>query len=236
MITNVFGGTQPYYFSLDGQSFSTNPTFDHLKAGDYHLDVRDASGCIQSLSIKVPEPAEMEVRMLASDSTVVSGVHFTLQAIYAPETLAIQSIRWEPSELFQKQDTLRQQVSILKSTKFGLEITDKNGCTAHNGLTITVKEPNVYTPNVLKIGSENDAYFTVFAGEGVEKISALKIYNRAGIPLFDQTNFAPNDPSKGWNGKWNGKNVSPGVYVWVASIHYQDGSNEILEGTVTVLE
>ncbi len=182
------------------------------------------------------EPQEMTARILAADSSVVAGTSFLLHAIYAPETIVLQSIHWEPAELFPKQDTLRQQISISRSTDFSVELTDDHGCSARAERGMGVKKPNLYFPNALKLGSENDAYFTVFAGEGVESILYLRIYNRVGAAIFERFNFQPNEPAKGWNGRWAEKDVQPGVYIWAVSIKYLDGTEELREGTVTVLE
>ena len=43
-ITGVSGGTPPYTYSLDGVNYQSSPNFDNLRAGNYLLRVRDATG------------------------------------------------------------------------------------------------------------------------------------------------------------------------------------------------
>lgn len=235
-VDKVFGGVAPYYYSIDGQSFSTNPVFDHLWAGDYILSVRDANNCVHTINCYVSEPNELIVRLQANDSSIVAGKPLTLRALVSPEPVALQSIEWRPPDLFSRQDTLRQQVIISESTNFAIEIVDQNGCTARANLSVNVEQTNIYIPNAIKPGSAQDAYLTVYAGEGVRKVDYLRVYSRIGATVFERLDFQPNDPLKGWNGRWNGQKVQCGVYLWLARVELLDGSLEYFEGTVTVVE
>jgi len=236
IVKKVFGGTAPYFYSIDGQSFSTNPEFDHLWAGNYTLSVRDATGCVKTIAIKLSEPSELELRLLASDSNIVAGKPLFLKALISPDTANLRFIQWRPPHLFSKQDTLQQQLIISESTNFALEIIDNNGCTARSHLTVTVAQTNIYIPNVIKLGSTQDAYFTVFAGEGVHQVLSLKVYSRVGATVFERLNFPANDPLIGWNGRWDGQKVQTGVYLWLADVELLDGSKAHFEGNVTVVE
>lgn len=235
-ISKVFGGQAPYYFSIDGASFSTNPEFKNLWAGTYTLYVRDAAGCIIPFKVSVYEPSEFKVRLNASDTVIVAGKPLLLQAYYAPETVVIQAIEWRPQNLFPKQDTLKQLVSISQPTSFAVELIDQSGCTARSQIKVDVEKSLVYFPNVIKPGSAEDAYFTAFSGEGVASIKSLRVYSRSGSMVFERNDFPPNDPLKGWNGRWNGSLVQSGVYLWMAEIILLDGTIQRHQGTVTVVE
>ncbi len=236
MINKVFGGTSPYYYSIDGQSFSTNPNFDHLWSGDYTLYVRDGSGCIISLTFNILEPSELIVKLQAQDSSIVAGKPLYLRALLSPETAELTAIEWRPPDLFSRQDTLRQQLIISETTNFAISIADKNGCTANSHLTVEVEQTNLYVPNAIKPGSPQDAYLTIYAGEGVKRVASLQVFSRNGATLFKRDDFLPNDPLKGWNGRWNGQKVQTGVYLWLALVELLDGTVRHLEGTVTVVE
>lgn len=235
-VTGVFGGAGPYYYSIDGQSFSTNPTFDHLWAGEYTLSVRDGSGCVTQHPMLLTEPFEVVVRLQATDSSIVVGKPITIQALLSPETAKLKSIEWLPLNAFPKQDTLRQRVVLSESTEVTVELIDINGCMARNDLTIQVAEPEIYIPNAIKPGSDDDAYLTVFSGEGVKKVASLRVYNRVGATIFEREDFPPNDPLKGWNGRWKNQPVQPGVYLWLATVELLDGTLEHFEGSVTVVK
>lgn len=231
----VFGGTSPYFYSIDGQSFTTNPSFDHLWAGEYTLYVRDATGESKNCPFTVKEPAELLVRLLASDTVVVAGTPLDIRAIASVETEFLQQIEWLPSALFARQDTLRQTLSISEATPFAVTVRDKNGCAASDHLTVEVERANLYFPNVIKPGSAADGYFTVFAGDGLRRVVSLQVFSRGGALVFERFDFQPNAPLQGWGGRWNGKVAQAGVYSWLAVVEFLDGKQARYEGAVTVV-
>lgn len=233
-IDTVFGGIRPFYFSIDGQTFSTRPEFESLWAGDYLIYVRDASGCLWETSAYVPEPEELKVNLTASDTVIESGMSVDLRAEPAPDTIPLKLIDWRPPALFTYQNDLMQEVRPTETTTISVEITDYNNCVAHDQVTIHVEKTSVYFPNIFKPGSNQDAYFTAYGGEGVARIVQLQVYSRAGGLVFERKDFLPNDPLKGWNGRWRGKTVQPGVYPWLAIVEYLDGKKVRIQGGVTV--
>ncbi len=234
-IDTVFGGEGPFFYSLDGQTFTTNPTFDRLWAGDYMLFVRDASGGTKNWSFTVKEPAELLVKLVVSATSVTVGEPLKIRALASVETDFLQQIEWTPSALFPKQDTIRQTVSISESTQFTVTVRDYNGCTARDELMVEVEKTNVFFPNIIKSGSASNAYFTVFAGEGVRRVVSLQVYSRGGSLVFERLDFQPNAPLQGWGGRWNGKVAQSGVYPYLAVVEFWNGKQLRYEGTVTVV-
>ena len=173
-------GNPPYYFSLDGQSYSTRPTFDRLAAGEYTLRVKDESGCTKAWTIVMSEPELLQVKLRSTDTLVVAGTAFSLLAEVVPQPVTLQSIAWRPPDLFAIANTLTQRLFIQQTTTFAIEVQDENGCIARDQVTVQVEEANLYFPNVIKPSSNQDAYFTLFAGEGVARIVTLQIYSRVG--------------------------------------------------------
>jgi gliding motility-associated-like protein len=73
--------------------------------------------------------------------------------------------------------------------------------------------PNYFTPNASE--GENDEYKVAY--KSLVSFKAT-IFNRWGNKLYQWT-----DPSKGWDGKYNGKFVTPGVYFVVIEAKGSDG-------------
>lgn len=235
VIDKVFGGQAPYYFSLDGIAYSTRPEFDQLWGGLYTLYVRDAFGCIWQQLVEVPEPEELQVKLSVSADSVSIGEPFILRAEIVPEGRPLALISWRPPFLFNVQDTLVQTVSLSQSTVFAIEVRDFNDCPARDDIAVEVRQTNLFFPNAIEPGSNQNSWFTVFAGEGVRRVESLQVYNRAGGLIFEKKHLLPNDPVQGWNGKFRGRPVQPGVYPWLAEIEYNDGHTEHFKGTVTVV-
>jgi len=235
LVDTVFGGEKPFFYSLDGQSYTTNPIFDRLWAGDYVLHVRDASGAAKSWPIKVKEPALLDIKLLVSDLSVVAGESVSIRAMTSVEPAFLHQIEWWPAQLFPRQDTLRHTIPITETTQIAVIVHDQNGCMASDETIVEVEKTNLYFPNVIKPGSATNAYFTVFAGEGVQEVVSLQIFSRSGSMVFERLGFEPNAPQQGWDGRWNGKIVESGVYPYLAVVALLDGKKLRYEGTVTVV-
>ena len=235
-VSAVFGGEKPYFYSLDGQSFSTNSTFDRLWPGVYTIYVRDASNCIRQWQVTVPEPEELAVHLFADKDTAIEGEAVRLHALITPPGVNIQSVEWRPPGLFDPGDSLAQVVHLSETTDIAIEISTPDGCIARDQITVPVEKTNLYFPNVIRPGSNQDAYFTLFAGEGIARIVSMSIFSRGGGIVFERKDFLPNDPLRGWNGRWGGKPVQSGVYLWIAEVEYLSGKKKRFEGNVTVLK
>lgn len=234
-ILEVAGGISPFYYSLDGSSYSTRPLFDLLWAGEYVLHVRDSSGCVKKFQLLVPEPDELKVKLSISDTSVVAGEIIQLKATVMPAGSVLTAIQWRPPDMFTAQHQLSQIIRAIKDTDFAIEVTNANGCEARDNLSMVVEKTNLYFPNIFSPGSNQNNYFTLFSGEGVSQIRLLRVYNRAGQLMFEQRDFQPNDPLRGWNGKAAGRLAAAGVYTWAAVVEFADGHQEQFSGNVTLM-
>ena len=92
--------------------------------------------------------------------------------------------------------------------------------------TSKLEMPNAFSPNGDGI---NDIYK---AKEGFQSITSFHayIYNRWGQKLFEWTN-----PSQGWNGKYNGKDVKEGVYFVLVEATGADGRRFSIKKDVNLL-
>lgn len=236
-IDTVYGGTSPFYFSLDGESFTTNPTFDRLWAGKYMVYVRDASGVVRQWVVLLKEPAALLVKLDAGAWEVSPGEALSLRAIASVEREFLSSITWTPVDLFVNQDTLKQLIQLTETTQITVQVTDQNGCSDMDQRTVEVNSAPVYIPNVISPGSaDNNRFFTLYAaGEGIRQIAGMQIYNRSGSLIFERRLFPANAPSMGWDGRSDSQFVQPGVYTYLIVVEQSDGKLRHFRGTVTVL-
>ncbi|MGB3226947.1 MAG: gliding motility-associated C-terminal domain-containing protein, partial [Saprospiraceae bacterium] len=114
--------------------------------------------------------------------------------------------------------------------------TSSGGCDSIHVLFLTIKkDAGIYYPNVIRPGGPN-GWFTIFDnGYTISSITTLSIYDRWGDLVWQKHGILPNDLHMGWDGKFNGQNVMPGVYVWHAQITLQDGSVITKKGDVTAV-
>ncbi|MCZ2100162.1 MAG: gliding motility-associated C-terminal domain-containing protein [Chitinophagales bacterium] len=93
---------------------------------------------------------------------------------------------------------------------------------------------DIYFPNVIT-GEGSNGYFTGYSTTKGTQIRSLSVFDRWGNRVFHREHFATNEPEAGWDGKFGGKDVVPGVYIWTAQIVHSDGREETFSGDVTVV-
>lgn len=89
--------------------------------------------------------------------------------------------------------------------------------------------PTIFSPNG---DGENDRF--LLFGRGVAEIQTLRIFDRWGNQLYLNEHFQPNEESEGWDGRFRGQDMNPGVFVWQAVIKFVDGAVEVYAGDVTL--
>ena len=110
------------------------------------------------------------------------------------------------------------------------------GCDSIHRLILIIKnEQGIYYPNVLIPGGISGG-FTIFDNlYTIASITTLSIYDRWGSLVWQKHNFAPNDPTLGWDGRFKGQHVVPGVYTWHAQLTLKDGTYQTVKGDLTVV-
>lgn len=112
---------------------------------------------------------------------------------------------------------------------FGADASGK--CEAYSDVfTVKIGESSLRCPNA----------FSPDASEGINDVWRVKsksivefechIFNRWGIEIFSFTN-----PAEGWDGKYKGKYVGPGVYFYVIKAKGADGRDYKLKGDINIV-
>ena len=68
----------------------------------------------------------------------------------------------------------------------------------------------------------------------MEAVESFRVYDRWGEEMFVAAEFQPHDSSRGWDGRFKGQEVAPGVYVYYAVVRFIDGESVVFRGDVTV--
>jgi len=153
---------------------------------------------------------------------------------------AVDTFVWFPGETLRDPNKLSPFVHTFTTETYTLTVFDVNGCEGTGSITIEVDpNRNVYLPNVFKPGNSNglNDHFYPIVGLGVEFVNYMRIYDRWGTLVYEQNDFYP-DPdnlSQGWDGRYNGDYVNPGVFVYVSEVRFLDGKVLTYRGDVTVV-
>jgi hypothetical protein len=237
VLDSIVSAFQPVLISINGGPFESDRTFKNLEPGFYTIILMDDNECIWSPgSIAINEPPLTTVD-LGAEVIVMLGDSVHLQAMVSLPEAALDTFFWRPLFDPTHATTFMQSFLPFKSSYVTLSVVDSNGCEASSTVLVRVERPEqVYIPNVIypESGNEN-ARITVYGGIGVTRIEYFRIFDRWGDQVFSADNFTPNDPGNGWDATHRGDLVSPGVYVYVAKVHFVDGAVEIYKGDVTVV-
>ena len=222
-------------FSLQNGVFSQTKTFPNLLAGDYAVYAQDVFGCVDTLGLGVGEPTALVVN-LPPDQVLNLGDSLALDIIGSG--LPPFRYAWNDSTYLSCADCPDPLTRPFKDIHYVLTVTDKNGCTASDQMTLQVQRLiGVYVPNALSMLPTTDlnSRFDLNFGPAVQRIQWLRIYDRWGTLLHELRNAAPDDDAQAWDGRYRGEQVPPGVYVWQMELQLVDGTTEQYEGDVTVV-
>ena len=234
LVQHLSGGLAPIMYSVDGQNFGTNPDFSGLGPGTYTVIVRDAQGCQWQTTAVLTQPKPFAVALTASDTLLDLGQYLFLTAQLTPPATPLTDVRWLPDGISWAPGLLKQKLKPEETAQYEVQVTDVFGCTATASLMVQVVNYGVYVPNAIAPASLENGALTVYAGPGISRVRLLQVYDRWGSLVFENRNFAPNDPAAGWNGNMGGQPFSPGVFVWYAELEGVDGRVLIFNGDVTV--
>lgn len=216
------GGTFTYTWS----NGATTPDINNLCAGTYSVTVTDEAARTATATIELlsPEPFALAYvttnpsDYLSSDGAIAvivnGGTPPYMYAWTGPATGNTASL-----------------VNVPAGT-YNLLVTDANGCELNDTEQLLpdldvdcYTAITVITPNS---DGKND-YFIIACVLDFE--NHLSIYNRFGGLVYETDNYQNN-----WNGiNQDNEPVPDGGYLWVLEITRQDGSKELIKGTVNLL-
>ncbi|MCX6261263.1 MAG: gliding motility-associated C-terminal domain-containing protein [Bacteroidia bacterium] len=131
VIVAGWGGTLPYLYSIDGGAFQASGTFGSLSAGTYTITVRDAALDIFNIPVTITEAEALDVTVSGEDVHCFGGnsgsVTATVTGGTGPYTYSWNSL---------PEQTTPTATGLTAGT-YTVTITDANGCTATNNVTIS---------------------------------------------------------------------------------------------------
>jgi gliding motility-associated-like protein len=149
----------------------------------------------------------------------------------------VKEWKWSPGDYLSCANCATPTILPRKPMTYTVSVKNEYGC--ENSDTVHIKLlcsdayifiPNGFTPN-------NDQKNEVFyiKGKGVSIVKSMRIFNRWGALMFEKKNFYIDDRSSAWDGKYNGKLVPTGSYVYVTEMQCDGGDVFTRQGTVTVI-
>ncbi|MGK0315550.1 MAG: gliding motility-associated-like protein [Saprospiraceae bacterium] len=234
-IENIQGGTAPYSYFLNEVEVTGN-IFSNLMQGIYDLRIEDDNGCLfyDVITVDLEDPFEVN---LIPEITINQGQTTQLTANVNLPDSEIASIVWTPDTYLSCPTCLITEVTGgTGDLIYTVEITDINGCYAEAMIIVRSNEEIVITvPNIFKPNNQgtSNSNFTIYSSVEAT-INKVQVFDRWGNMMFFGKNIETNNPSLGWDGKYNNTFVEQGVFVYYAEILI---GNEVFvkKGDITVL-
>ncbi|MEM1214228.1 MAG: gliding motility-associated C-terminal domain-containing protein, partial [Bacteroidota bacterium] len=237
-ISELIGGTSPFLYSINGAALQSETVFSNLTGGTYTIQVEDAIGCILEAEVSLPDGNDLWVELDEYDP-IPPDTTINIWPTLSVDSSALVDWTWNPLSVLPCGECLYQtDVALRESTRFFLDVTDENGCTASaETLIIVEKKRNVYIPSAFTPDEDgsNDIFY-IFGDDTVQKIRSFLVFNRWGEPVFEVYNSPPNDPTYGWDGSYRDRPLNAAVFVWMAEIEFADGEVEVFSGYVVIVK
>ncbi len=157
--------------------------------------------------------------------------------INSTATTNIVSLNWTPSNTLSCANCLTPLATPTKTTKYVLTAINDGGCATLDSIRVQVicDGNNFFVPNTFSPNGDGVNDHFVVNGVGLNVIPSITIYNRWGQIVFQKSNFAPNVPSEGWDGTFNGQPAPADVYVYTIQILCNNATLIPYHGNVTLI-
>lgn len=225
--------TVPFSGQFTWSDGSTDSVLAVIGEGLYSVKVSNECFLFED-SIEVTSDFEILEVTLGSNQQYSLGEEVILD--FSSNAKSISSILWETSApiTLDCPDCAQLRFTAISTATITLTITDERGCTATDQIEVLVDQtrrvfvPNAFSPNDDGI---NDRLL-VLGKAG--KVESFKVFDRWGVLVFDQQGLSMNESGDGWDGTFQGRKVTPGVYLWTAKVHFTDGASDQLTGQIFV--
>ena len=120
------------------------------------------------------------------------------------------------------------------TTTYVVVVTDINGCTAVDNVTVTVRtakcdETDVFIPNAFTPNNDGNNDIFRVRSNFIDELELI-IYNRWGQEVFRTT-----DKNGGWDGTFNGQELAPDAYAYYLSVLCINAETYKKKGNVSLL-
>ena len=232
-LSNLNFSWSPADSILSGQGTSTI-TAAPLQDMTFYLNTTSNIGC------KDYDSAEIDVNIPAFTSAEILS---QLDSLFKGQTTQLSTNRngsnlvylWEPDSGLSNVNSPSPVLKAIATKNYKVTITDLNtGCVVVAFKRIKVVEvncgePDIFIPSAFTPNNDlaNDVLFV--RGSNVKSID-FQLYNRWGEQVFETQNI-----NVGWDGKYKGREVDPGVFVYHLKAICFDDQEYFTKGDVTLI-
>ena len=217
-------------------STQQNVSVHYADTGLYRITLQAANslGCKRDTSKNItvfPLPSIT----VSGDTTLIAGAGGTTMPLTYSANAS--TFAWTPPGTLSCTDCGNPFANPKFTTTYKVVVTDANGCISSRDVTLLVlcNNKNFFIPNTFSPNNDgaNDRFYP--RGTGLDRIQALRIFNRWGEAVFEKRNFPANDAASGWDGTYKGKTAPTDTYVYMIDIICENATIITYKGNITLI-
>ena len=211
------------------------PVITYTQAGNYTVQASatNSLGCKDTTSTTIVVNT-LPAITVTGDTSLLVGMGITMPVSYSPNAV---SYSWTPADYLSCTDCPTPYANPKFNTTYQVTVTDANNCTISRLITLITlcNNKNFFIPNTFSPNRDgnNDIFYP--RGTGIDRIQAMRIFNRWGEPVFEKRFFPANDPGSGWDGTYKGKPASTDTYIYMIDIICENATIITYKGNVTLI-
>ncbi|WP_417887790.1 LamG-like jellyroll fold domain-containing protein [Zunongwangia sp.] len=201
IVGNIYGGTPPFLYSVDGTNFSSSTIFENLNAGNYTLVIKDANNCILEQAFTINQPEQITSNFSKTNIKCYGGSSGSIRFQNSNGgsgnyEYSIDGINWSASNVFNN----------LQEGSYQLKIRDaaNQNCSTTIAKNIEITEPT--NPLTVTSTSTRTTFFNTPTGTAT-------VYPSGGTP--------------GYTYQWRIKGTSEIITTTKTAQHLNSGDYEV---------
>lgn len=234
---SVSGADNYYWYPTNGLTNAriSNPSASPSQTTFYQAIGYDNHHCFQDT---------LEIPIIVYDiPTVEAGDDISLnvgQTITITPQISSDVItaNWTPSNSILRTSFPGITIKPNETTTYKVEVANAGGCVSTDQLTVNVlcNGANLFIPNTFSPNEDgmNDVFYP--RGTGIFTIKKIQVFSRWGEIIFEKFNIKANDATKGWDGTFKGKKLTPDVYVYLVEVICDNNSTLVFKGNVSLMQ
>lgn len=213
-----------------------NPRGTIKSTGSYVYQVtgHDADGCFTDDATVMVNVQPTPTINAGPDRIVMTGVPVILGGQGSPDII---KWTWTPPTKLDCPTCPAPRALPDLTTRYLLEVENHFGCKAIDDVLVkvTCDQGSVYMPTAITPNKDGVNEWFYPKGRGIKEVNWMRIYDRWGGLVFENTRFQMNSPTSGWDGSWKNRTSPYGTYVYAIETVCEDGTTFVFRGTVTVI-
>ena len=237
----VGGGTPPFRFSLDNETYVGSNRLIGLESGEYLVYVEDGNGCLQIDTATLSEPDDISVDIHyegepTRDILIDLGDVADLLGVPTGGNGAISYFWSSPDTSYVELAADLIQASPQETVPYYLTVVDESGCEAENYVLIRVqKTRRVLVPTGFSPNGDGQNDVLIVHGQSGTKVKIFRIFDRWGELVYEVGDFNVNNATEGWDGIFRGQRAPIDTYIWYLEVEYEDKMTEQFRGETTLV-